>query len=217
MPIAESFCDQFRLSGAVPSDTVWLRVRRLHASQLEDFDGAAAMPQDALVVWIGTVNGITQIDDLTATVSCAMLAASFKRGGLRYGYEQNCPHVLYSPLTCKVDKEAFRVSGVVTSIDKLTVSVAEFGAYPDGWFAGGFIEYFLPSGMLERRMVLTHTGGTVTLVGLPVGMQVGDVISGFPGCDLTVDTCLNKFNNLDNMGGLPHMPGRNPFDGNPVF
>jgi uncharacterized phage protein (TIGR02218 family) len=218
MPIAEAFCDQFRLSGATPSDTVWLRVRRVHASDIEDLDGETPTVQgDALVEWIGTVNGIAQIGELEAQVGCSMLSASFRRGGLRYGYQQNCPHVLYAPHTCKVDKELFRVSGEVTDIDKLTVSVEEFAAQPAGWFAGGFIEYFLPSGILERRMVLSHTGSAVGLVGIPVGMLVGDTISAFPGCNLTVDTCLAKFNNLDNMGGFPHTPGRNPFDGNPVF
>lgn len=213
MPIAEEFCDQFRLSGAVPSDSVWLRIRRAHAGDI--YQGEAL--SDALVTWVGTVNGITQTDELTAQVVCSMLSASFRRGGLRYGYQPNCPHVLYAPNTCKVDKEAFRVTGPVMGIDRLTVRVAAFGLKPDTWFAGGFVEYYLPTGMLERRMILEHFGTDVRLVGLPVGMQFGDIISGFPGCDLTVDTCVGKFNNLDNMGGFPHMPGRNPFDGNPVF
>lgn len=218
MPIAEEFCDQFRLSGTVPSDTVWLRIRRVHAGDIEGLDGGdPEIVWDALVTWIGTVNGISQTTELEAQVGCSMLATSFKRGGLRYGYQPNCPHVLYAPHTCKVDKEAFRIVATVTAIDGLTVSAAEFGVQPEGWFNGGFLEYFLPSGMLERRMVLRHTGSDVDLAGLPAGMQVGDIIAGFPGCDLTVDTCVSKFNNLDNMGGFPHTPGRNPFDGNPVF
>lgn len=218
MPISEDFCAQFRLSGTVPSDTVWLRVRRSHAGDVQGLDGGdPTIIADALVTWIGTVNGITQRTELEAQVICSMLAASFRRGGLRYGYQKNCPHVLYAPTTCKVDKEAFRVTGTVTAIDGLTISVDTFSAQPEGWFNGGFLEYSLPSGMVERRMVLTHTGVTVEILGLPAGMQVGDAISGFPGCDLTVDTCVAKFNNLDNMGGFPHSPGRNPFDGNPVF
>jgi hypothetical protein len=71
--------------------------------------------------------------------------------------------------------------------------------------------------MVERRMILTHTGSDITIMGLPVDMRVGDTIFAFPGCDRTVDTCVGKFDNLVNMGGFPHSPGRNPFDGNPVF
>lgn len=223
MPIAEEVCDQFRLSGAVPSDSVWLRVRRVHAAQISGLDGAnPTVMSDALITWIGTVNGVTQIDELTANVTCAMLSASFQRGGLRYGYQHGCPHVLYAPLTCKVNRELFRWYGTVLAIDRLTLECPEFapgynGIPWDHWFGGGYIEYTLPTGMLERRMIVEHNGPFIRLVGLPNGIVVGDVISGFPGCDLTVETCIQKFGNLANFGGFPHMPGRNPFDGNPVF
>lgn len=218
MPISEDFCEQFRLLGTVPSDTVWLRIRRVHAGDIDDIDGIQpTIVTDALVVWIGTVNGITQVGELDAKVRCSMLSASLRRGGLRYGYQKNCPHVLYAPNTCRANKEDFRITGEVTAIDGGTISVAEFGDQDEGWFNGGFLEYYLPSGMLERRMILTHTGTDVEIMGLPVGMTVGLEISAFPGCDRTVDTCISKFNNLANFGGFPHSPGRNPFDGNPVF
>jgi uncharacterized protein len=219
MPIAEDFCDQFRLSGAVPSDTVWLRIRRAHAGDIAGLGVGADTPVigDALITWIGTVNGVTQTDQLTASVTCSMLSASFKRGGLRYGYQRNCPHVLYAPNTCKVSAAEFRLAGPVMDVNGVVVQVAAFAEKPDGWLAGGYLEYYVPSGMLERRMILYHTGNVVQLVGLAAGMAVGDMVGAYAGCDLTIDTCVNKFNNLDNYGGFPHTPGRNPFDGNPVF
>lgn len=218
MPISEDFCDQFRLSGTTPSDTVWLRVRRVHVGDMTDVDGdAPTVAADALLMWIGTVNGINQIDELTAKVRCSMVSASLRRSGLRYGYQKNCPHVLYASNTCKVNKADFLLSATVTAIDGLTISATEFGTKPDGWFSGGFLEYALPSGMTERRMIVNHVGEDITIIGLPAGMAVGDTISSYPGCDRTVDTCVAKFNNLANFGGFPHSPGRNPFDGNPVF
>lgn len=219
MPISEQFCEQFRLNGSVPSDTVWLRLRRIHAGDI-DFTTDPDEPtviNDALVTWIGTVDGINQIDEVEARVRCSMLSASLRQPGLRYGYQKNCPHVLYNPLTCKVNKEDFRITGEVLAIDGNVIEVAEFGLQDEGWFNGGFLEYTLESGMLERRMIVTHSTSFVTIMGLPSGMVVADSISAFPGCDLTVNTCLVKYNNLANMGGFPQSPGRNPFDGNPVF
>ena len=217
MPIDEEFCQQFRFFGTLPSDSVWLRLRRAHVGDMSDVDGMTPTVSDALITWIGTVNGITQLDEVEAKVTCAMLAASFQRGGLRYGYQRNCPHVLYAANTCKVNRESFRINSVVTAISGLAISGADFASEPDGWFAGGFVEYNIPSGMMERRMIVSHVGTQLTVVGIPAGLEVGDLISGFAGCDRIVDTCVNKFNNLGNFGGFPHTPGRNPFDGQPVF
>lgn len=218
MPISEEFCEQFRLNGTVPSDSVWLRVRRTHAGDVDDLSAdQPTIIYDALVTWIGTVSGINQVGELEASVRCSMLSTSLQRGGLRYGYQKSCPHVLYASNTCRVDREAFKIEGVVTAVGGNTVSATAFDALADGWFNGGFIEFEIPSGMTERRMVLNHVGPVLTIMGLPVGISVGDTVSAFPGCDRTVDTCIAKFNNLVNYGGFPHSPGRNPFDGNPVF
>ncbi len=218
MPITDTFCNQFRLNGTTPSDTVWLRIRRVHGGDIEGLDGGQeTIVVDALVTWIGTVNGINQTDELTAKVRCSMLSASFKRGGLRYGYQKNCPHVLYGKNTCRVDKETFRFTGDVVAISGSTITVNGFDGLPDGWFNGGFLEYTIPSGMLERRMILSHSGENITIMGLTSELAISDIVSGFPGCDRTVTTCVAKFNNLANMGGFPHSPGRNPFDGKPVF
>jgi len=217
MPIEEDFCQKFRFFGTLPSDTVWLRLRRAHVGDMSDVDGMTPTVTDALITWIGTVNGITQVDEVEAKITCAMLAASFQRGGLRYGYQRNCPHVLYAPNTCKVPRAVGQVDSVVTAIAGLTITGDNFALKPDNWFAGGFVEYRLPSGMIERRMITAHTGTQINVIGTPAGMDVGDTVSAFAGCDRIVDTCLNKFANLGNFGGFPHTPGRNPFDGGPVF
>jgi hypothetical protein len=217
MPIEEEFCQQLRYFGTLPSDTVWLRLRRAHVGDITDTDSMTPTVGDALITWIGTVNGILQVDEVEAKITCAMLAASFQRGGLRYGYQRNCPHVLYATNTCKVVKEVFQIDSEVTAISGLTISGDNFALKPDGWFSGGFMEYRLPSGMLERRMIVSHAGDQITVIGVPAGLEVGDTISAFAGCDRIVDTCVNKFNNLGNFGGFPHTPGRNPFDGQPVF
>lgn len=218
LPVTAEFYASFRLSGTVPSDTIYLRVRRGHAADITGIDGATPVISDTRLVWIGTVNGVTQLDDIRAKVTCAMLSTSFRRGGLRYGYQRNCPHVLYAANTCKVDRESFKLIGILTSVVGTTLKAVNFAAAPeDGWLKGGFIEYPLDSGFTERRMILRHTGDTIHILGFPLDLVVGSVVTAFAGCDRTVNTCLNKFNNLDNMGGFPHSPGRSPYDGKPVF
>lgn len=218
MPILAAFCQDFRLAGTVPSDSVTLRVRRTHAGDVTGLDtDHPVVAWDALVIWVGTVNGVTQVNDIEARVTCSMLSASLRRGGLRYGYQKSCPHVLYSTNGCKADPLLFRVAGTVTAIDGFTISAAAFSTKPDGWFNGGFVEYALPNGLTERRMIVGHTTTDIELISFPAGIDVGTVVFAFAGCDRTIDTCVAKFNNLDNNGSFPHSPGRNPFDGQPVF
>lgn len=217
LPATSDFASAYRLSGTVPSDTVYLRVRRSHGPFIVDLGEAYPVVIEARLVWIGTVDGITQTDDIKTVITCAMLSASFRRNGLRYGYQRNCPHVLYASNTCKVVKTDFDVVGTLTAVDGLQISATEFDTMPDGWFDGGFIEYLLASGMTERRMILSHSGADLNLLGFPAELAIGSTVTAFAGCDRTVTTCLTKFNNLANHGGFPHTPGRSPYDGMPVF
>lgn len=217
MPITEAFCVDFRLGGSVPSDTVYLTIRRCHADDITGIDDPAPMVSAAAVVWVGTVTGLTQINDIEARVRCAMLPASFQRSGLRQPWSRRCPHALYAAGTCKVNKATFVTVATLSAVDGVTASSPSFDVLADGWFSGGFIEYNLANGLLERRMVVKHAGPDLRLLGTPAGLVVGAVVSAYPGCSRTTTDCINKFNNLANFGGFPHIRGRSPFDGNPVF
>jgi len=38
----------------------------------------------------------------------------------------------------------------------------------------------------------------------------------YPGCDRVRATCESKFDNLDNFGGFPWIPTKNPFGGSSI-
>lgn len=218
LPVFEQFCIDFRLGGAPPSDTIFVRVYRCHAVDISGLDTDDPVVGIANLMWVGTVDGLTQVGDIEATITCSMLATSFKRGGLRYAYIRNCPHVLYAPLTCKADKAGFRADTYLTSVTNNKIVSPDFALFADGWFDGGYIEYVVwPSNYLERRMVTRHAGDTLVLLGTVGGLRVGDLVTAYAGCARTVRACIDKFGNYDNYGGFPHLPGRNPYDGNPVF
>ncbi|ELF9250511.1 phage BR0599 family protein, partial [Salmonella enterica] len=52
---------------------------------------------------------------------------------------------------------------------------------------------------------------TLHLFGGTTGLQVGQPVKLYPGCDRTIATCDNKFANHLNYGGQPHMPGKSPY------
>ena len=217
LPSFSQFCNDFRAAGSMPSDTVYCSVFRAHVDDIVGLDTTAPYVNLATVVWSGTVDGITQSTDTEIKLTCSTLAASTKRSGLHYGWMKNCPHMLYDPNTCKVNKADYRVDATVDALSGLIITASEFGLFEDGWFIGGFIEYLTPDGFLETRMINRHVGASIRVLTPILGMAVGDPLVAYPGCKRTTRVCIDKFNNLPNMGGFPHIPGRSPFDGNPVF
>lgn len=218
LPITEDFCTDFRAAGSPPSDSIYLRVRRAHVGDIDGLDTDIPVVKTAHVTWVGSVDGLTQTNDIEAQITCSMLATSFQRGGLRYSWMQNCPHMLYFGLTCKVDKDAFRTDTVVETIDGNKLTSVDFGLFDNGWYDGGYIEFTMyPRNFIERRMVKTHLGDTLTVMGSLIGLTAGTSVSAYAGCKRTVRACIDKFDNYDNYGGFPQIPGRNPFDGKAVF
>lgn len=208
LPVESPVVEMLRASGAVPSDVIYLTVWRIH------FDDPDLEPR---VYWKGTVTGSTQADEIGVRITAATLVSSFRRGGLRLAWGPQCPYSVYDPHTCKVDKELFKTTAVLGSVDGIAVDSATFATKPVGWFSGGYIEYLLSSGIIERRLVVNHNGSSLTLNDSPIGLTAGMTVQAYAGDDKAITTCRDKFNNLPNYGGFVHIPSRSPYDGSPVY
>lgn len=143
---------------------------------------------------------------------------SMRRMGLRQRYQVNCPHSLYGR-GCNLNKEDFAVTVSVTNVAGAVLTIPAAAGYADGYFASGMFED--PDGNL--RFITSHVGATVTLIrpmnalsqyaednGYPVAARL------FPGCDRLNTTCAARFDNLNNYGGFPFIPGKNPFGGSSI-
>lgn len=188
-----------------PSDETWLVLRR----KQHDEDNAP-------VIWIGTVSSFSQTALKSSKFVCKTMVATFNRNGLRLSYGRQCPHSLYD-ISCRANKNAH---GVVVQIDEIGgnwFGSADLAGYDYGWFSNGFIEFQLIGGATERRAIEHFNNAYVFLIETTDGLIVGDYVVVFPGCNRTTSDCINKFNNLSNFGGFPHLPSKSPFDGDPVF
>lgn len=168
-----------------------------------------------LVVWMGQIAGVRFKDQFTAQVQCQTLAATMERTGLRKTWSRNCPHTLYDA-ACAVLRTSHKVVGVIDHIDGESIGFANAAGQSTGYYSGGYVEWTSQFG-LEQRGIEKHSADILTLYGGTFGLVAGQALSIFAGCDRTLDTCDNKFNNVVNYGGCPHMPGKSPFDGTPVF
>lgn len=197
--------------GGVPEQITSVTIFRGHAGDVDDQFG---------VYWKGRVAGTSATGD-AVTLECENIFTSMRRPGLRARYQKTCRHALYGR-GCRLNDYDFATPGVVTAVNGFTVTIQVLtdsnGSVADGYLTGGMIE--TADGFL--RYITKHAGTQLTLVRpFPALEEEVSSSSGlanvtlYPGCDHTRTTCKDKFNNLDNFGGFPWIPGKNPF-GNDV-
>lgn len=196
---------------APPSDVVLLQVYRLHLT-----DGAL----EKKLFWTGRVLSCEWTAGSKCTLSCESLLSSMRRPGLRRLYQRQCPHVLYGA-ACGLVNTSHRTTIVLddpfSEVTGITVKDPDIDAQPDGFFAGGYLEYEAAPGRMERRGIRTHVADAITLTHPIQELTLTSTIHLYAGCDHTLTTCDTKFSNAANYGGFPFIPKVNPFGGSNVF
>lgn len=190
-----------------PVDSVVLTIREYHAGDEDDLHP----------VWSGRITGVRwNPENGSARINHEPTFTSLKRTGLRRNYQRLCPLVLYGK-RCGVNGEAFALELEAQAVDGNMLTAPEFATtYGEHW-PGGFIVYEVESGVIERRFIRSRTDDTVQLNAPAVGLVAGQGFKAYPGCDHTLDTCIDFFNNGDNNGGFPFFPKKNPFGASPVY
>jgi len=169
----------------------------------------AGMPAgDAVVEWKGRIV-TAEVKEDQITLTCESVYTSMRRLGLSTQFELTCVHAIYGA-GCKANKPAMRVDATVNVINNLAYTMIGLGGYPDGWFASGMME-----SNVDRRFIISHIGDVITL-SRPLNVDLGATVALYPGCDKLLNTCINKFNNVDHYLGFPWMPDQNPFGGMPI-
>lgn len=187
-----------------PSMAITLAVRQVHEG-----DG------EVVTLWTGRISTVEFLGP-AAQITCEPSFTALRRIGLRRMYQRQCPHVLYGS-ACGVNRTSYRADGLVESISGATVNVAAAALQVAGFYAGGYIEWEIASGIFERRFITDHSGAALTLSSSPFGLAGGTAVRLYPGCDHLLATCNAKFNNAANYGGFPFIPLKNPFGGEPIF
>lgn len=179
----------------VPRRTMLLTIYRRHRGDSD---------LDVFPVFFGRVRGVSW-EGAKATISCDSMYAMAKRGGLNLWFQVQCNHFVYDG-GCGLQKADWRLVGTVQAINGTKLSSAAFAAKPDQWLKYGFIEVGDGS-----YFVIDHVGDTVTLLNAVEGISLGTAVSGYAGCDHTLDTCWDKFFNGLNHLGFKWSPADNVF------
>ena len=202
-PIAAAFL------GVPPTDLIKVMVRQIQYGDTE-----------APLIWSGYVSSVRLKDDsIGADIVCNTQVAYLARRGLRLSYMRQCNHALYDE-GCKVNRDAYRETATVRVLtgDSFNFDIVQAGPIVyEGRFTAGYVEWQSPNGnYFERRAIESHRGDYCMLLSSSSGMTVGMTVKLYPGCQLVPANC-KLFNNIPNYGGFIMLPGKSPFDGNPVF
>ncbi len=197
-------CTLFK--GKRPSGKVFLIVKESH---YDDPD------EEMAVKWVGTVSNAVSVDKASSRLVCRSIAGSYDRNGLRLTWDRSCPHAVYGT-GCNIDSSDHDYPRVIATLTGTNFTCVTHAEPAEGSFTGGFLEYIRADGSLETLGILKQTGNDFRVLGSTNGLLVGTPITLYPGCARNTPNCI-LFGNLKNYGGFPHMPGKSPFDGTPVF
>ena len=111
---------------------------------------------------------------------------------------------------CKVSLAALTVTGTVTTVTDRRSFRDSTRAEADGFFAYGVLTWTsgANNGLTAAVKRYLNTGGRFELFQrMPADIELGDGYSVYRGCDKTLATCRDVFDNVANFRGEPFVPG----------
>lgn len=202
------------LRGVIDSDVVTeadLRAGRYIDAQVTQYLVDARFPfAGALMTTRFTILDVTH-DGLgwTAQVADVSRRLRVKTGAL---VTRDCEYNL-GDARCKKVLTSFTTSAVaVTTVDAARTRWRA-SAVPnssDDWYTYGKVTWVTGSNaglVSEVSDYVNSTRRFTSRLALPFDVEVGDTFVAVAGCDRLFETCKTKFENGDNFGGFPHVPG----------
>lgn len=181
---------------SMPAEPVYVTIQKLQLDSM-----------DYITEWVGKVIAVTW-DMATANLECESLC-SFEGKKFATDYINIiCTKALYSE-KCRVDKNNFALFVYVDVSGNALISDT-FEGYQENAFAGGMVEFTIDY-ITRRQFIVKSSGNSIYLHRQIPFLESGMQVKVYPGCDHTIETCKNRFNNIKNYGGFPTIPLKNPF------
>ena len=120
-------------------------------------------------------------------------------------WQSACTHIFGGPM-CQFDRTSLAANfSAGAGSTQTVITNAPNSATP---FAQGTITGLTGSNAgLSRTVAGYANGSTITVkVAFPFPITAGDQFELLPGCDRTITTCTNVFNNAVHFGGFPYIP-----------
>lgn len=219
--------DGSEFSGALADDTLNeadLAAGRYDAAQVELWLVDWTEPALRVLLAKGTMGEVKR-EGLAFTAEVRGLSQRLSEESGRL-YTATCSADL-GDARCKIDLDqpVYRGEGTVIAVLATSAFTASgLDAYADGWFTAGKLTFVAGANIGLSVEVKAHVNdGVVSLTlwqQMPQPTAVGDAFMVTAGCDKRFATCHDRFNNVVNFRGFPHIPGndfviRYPVQGEP--
>lgn len=172
---------------------------------LVDYEALPVDLNDDDIIWIkrGTVGNILTKGN-QATIEFRGLEQALKQNIVDTG-SRFCRYTLGDG-RCTKDLTAFTNTGSIVAHNGKAVTISY--SLTSNYLANGYIELTSGPYIGTRFDVSTNSDSSIVLLDKPAVDLVGYNVKSVSGCDKTIDECQNKFVNVINFGGEPHVPTR---------
>lgn len=114
---------------------------------------------------------------------------------------------------CGLNRATYTVSGSITGATSNSVFTdsALIGSQSDDYYNYGNLTFTSGLNVGQSQEIKDYddaTGTFTTLLPFPYDIANSDAFDVYAGCDKQHATCKDKFNNIINFRGFPHIPGR---------
>ncbi len=121
-------------------------------------------------------------------------------------YQTACHYALYGP-GCNVAKNAYSENNVIVLAGSTKKELRCRLVKPVGYYQNGVVVFNSGENINIKKSVKYHENGLIILsTPLHFMPRENDTFTIYAGCDKTMATCKNKFNNLSNFPGTPFIP-----------
>lgn len=171
--------------------------------------------EQTLVIWTGRVLNVAK-EKNQVLLTCDNTIISMKRPGLRRNWQYLCPYVLYGDM-CRATMQA--LSSTVTAITTtgIILEAGWWGSHDPNKFKGGMIRWRGGFGWEFRTIRDVNSDGFLQFLGPIRDIEEGQQVSLFLGCNHTMGDCQSLHNNINNFGGDPWIPLKNPVRNHPYW
>lgn len=169
------------------------------------------------VAWMGRILSSSR-EGAEAVLTCESTIVSMKRPGLRRHYQYACPYVLYGA-GCNASQVAATRTATIAEIVNggLVFEPGWTGGSPITAFANGILRWNSDLGLEWRAILKAHEDNRIEFIGPIRDLDVGSQVNVILGCNRMMDHCRSLHNNIQNFGGQPWIPLKNPTKYHPFW